>query len=226
MSNYPIILNNLETQPVVVVGGGAIAEDKVRTLLEAGAGRVTVISPDLTPALSQWAAGGEITWFARGYQSGDVSAVFLCIAATDSPTINHLVAEEARRTRALVNTVDDPPFCDFYAASVIRQGDFTISIGTGGQMPALAARLRQKLSRGFGPEYGQLIQLMRRLRPSMSLRFPQFEERKQAWYALADAPLIPLLRRGAGEEEIWQRIEQVLQEFERSRPARHLAPVE
>lgn len=223
MSNYPIILNNLEVQPVVVVGGGGIAEDKVRTLLEAGAGHVTVISPELTPLLAQWAAEGRIRWVDRAYQTGDVTAAFLCIAATSSAEINHLVADEARRARVLVNAVDDPPYCDFYAASVIRHGEFTVSIGTGGQMPALAARLRQKLSRGFGPEYGQLLLLMRRLRPTMPARFPQFEERKQAWYALADAPLIPLLRSGASETEVWQRIEQVLQDFERSRRAHGLA---
>ncbi|NOX62185.1 MAG: bifunctional precorrin-2 dehydrogenase/sirohydrochlorin ferrochelatase [Chloroflexi bacterium] len=221
MSTYPIILNRLEEQLVVVVGGGAIAEEKVLSLLDAGAERITVISPRLTHALARLAAEARIRWEKRPYRRGDVGNAFMCIAAADDPAINRAVAEEAREARVLVNVVDDPAYCDFYATSVVRRGGFTISIGTDGQMPALAARLRAQLDRGFGPEYAALIDLMRELRPTMRRRFPDAQERRRAWRALAHARLIPLIRSGASRETVWERIESILQEqAEKTTPSR------
>ena len=51
---YPITLTNLRDAPVVVVGGGAVAERKVRGLREADA-VVRLISPAVTPALRELA---------------------------------------------------------------------------------------------------------------------------------------------------------------------------
>ena len=47
MQHYPVFLD-LKGRPCFVIGGCALAEEKVKGLLAAGA-RVTVISPDLTP---------------------------------------------------------------------------------------------------------------------------------------------------------------------------------
>jgi uroporphyrin-III C-methyltransferase/precorrin-2 dehydrogenase/sirohydrochlorin ferrochelatase len=215
VSTYPIILNSLETRPVWVIGGGKIAEEKVVGLLEAGAANVTVISPDLSDRLRGWEAARRIAWRDRAYRPGEIGAglPFLVIAATSDPLANHQVAEEARLNRVLVNTVDDPPFCDFYAVSVLRQGRLTVSIGTDGQMPALAARLRQRLSRGFGPEYARLLELAAELRPQIARRFPEFDQRRRVWYALADARLIPMLRRGDSDDAVRAAMLQIVDSF-------------
>lgn len=216
MSTYPIVLNNLECQAVVVVGGGQVAEDKVMGLLEAGARQLTVISPELTDRLARLAAAGRIVWLQRAFQPGDLTGhpPFLVIAATDDPQVNRAVAEEARRQRVLVNVVDDPASCDFYAVSVVRQGGLTISIGTDGQMPALAVRLRQRLGRGFGPEYGRLIELARELRPEIARRFPDPARRRRVWHALADAPLIAMLRRGEPDDVVRAAMVRLVESFE------------
>ena len=65
---FPISLT-LTDRRVIVVGGGAVAERKVRALREAGA-RVTVISPDLTRQLAGWAEAGELVWTARLFAFG------------------------------------------------------------------------------------------------------------------------------------------------------------
>lgn len=204
MSTYPIILNNLESQPVLILGGGKIAEDKLASLLGAGAGNVTVISPDLNDSLGELADAGEIDWIQRTYRPGDIAErlPFLLIAATDDPAVNHAAVDEARTVRVLAQAVDDIPYCDFYGVSVVRQGGLTISIGTDGQMPALSARLRQKLSRGIGPEYARLIELAREVRPFIAERFPDFSERRKVWYALVDAPLIAMLRHGDTDDAV------------------------
>ncbi|HNP69776.1 MAG TPA: NAD(P)-dependent oxidoreductase, partial [Kouleothrix sp.] len=52
-AGYAAILTNLEHARCVVVGGGAVAERKVRELLAGGA-RPLVISPALSAALASW----------------------------------------------------------------------------------------------------------------------------------------------------------------------------
>ena len=65
MQYYPAYLE-LRGHPCIVIGGGAIAERKVTTLLDAGA-RVTVVSPTLTPSLAALAETHEIVHHARPY---------------------------------------------------------------------------------------------------------------------------------------------------------------
>ena len=68
---YRLIVSvNLERRGILVVGGGAVAERKVRTLLGAGAA-VTLVAPDATAALRDLAGGGQIVWLARSAERED-----------------------------------------------------------------------------------------------------------------------------------------------------------
>ena len=51
MRYFPLFLD-LRSRPVLIVGGGAVAERKARLLLASEA-RVTVVAPNLCPALAQ-----------------------------------------------------------------------------------------------------------------------------------------------------------------------------
>jgi siroheme synthase-like protein len=44
-----------------------------------------------------------------------------------------------------VNAVDDPAAATAYAGAVIRRGDFTLALSTGGAAPALAGLVREGL---------------------------------------------------------------------------------
>jgi len=57
---YPVFLN-LRGRRAVVIGGGAVAEQKVQVLLSAGA-HVTVVSPETTPRLAELAAAAGSTY--------------------------------------------------------------------------------------------------------------------------------------------------------------------
>jgi len=76
-----------------------------------------------------------------------------------------------------VNVVDVTPLCDFIAPAILSQGELQIAISTGGASPALAKFVRQKLETEIGPEYGDLVQLLKRYRPRL-LKLPKAKERK------------------------------------------------
>lgn len=160
---FPICLD-IHGRCCVVVGGGRVAERKVGGLLAHG-GRVRVISPELTPELRRRHAAGEVEWREANYQGGDLSDAFLVIAATDDKEVQAQVYAEASARHTLVNVADVPKWCNFILPATVRRGDLTIAVSTGGKSPAMAKRLRRELEAGLGPEYGELTDLLGRLRP-------------------------------------------------------------
>jgi len=147
---YPAHLN-IQNRKCLVVGAGGVAARKVASLLHSG-GDVTLISPQATQTLDDFARTGRIRWHRRQFQAGDTEGMFLVCAATDQPEINTQVFKEAHEMNGiyLVNVVDVIPECTFAAASVITYGDVTIGISTSGKSPAMTRRIREHLETKFG----------------------------------------------------------------------------
>ena len=194
---YPVLLD-LCNRRAVVVGGGTVAEGKVGPLLEAGA-EVTVIAPALTPGLSMRAREDRLVYIGRSYQPGDLTDAHLVIAATDDPEVNHAVHAEAESRRIPVNVVDDPPYCGFILPSILRQGELVVAVSTSGNAPALAVRIRERLERELGDEYGRFLELAGSIRAPLADRFPDFQIRKRLWYRLVDSDVLALLRAGEAD---------------------------
>jgi uroporphyrin-III C-methyltransferase/precorrin-2 dehydrogenase/sirohydrochlorin ferrochelatase len=192
---YPVALN-LVDKPVLVVGGGAVAEGKVEGLLEAGA-LVTVVSPTLTGRLLGMAAQGRFAWRQRPFEVADVEGAWIVIAATDDVTVNARVADAARGAGRLVNAVDDVPNCDFIATSIVRRGDVQISISTGGGSPAMARWLREQLDAALPAELGDLLDAVGEVRAKLKAKgaVPPYA----AWKAAIEAALSPPLSPGEAE---------------------------
>ena len=147
---YPAYMN-IQNRKCLVVGAGVVAARKVASLLRSG-GDVTLISPEATQTLDDFARTGLIRWHRRQFQNGDTEGMFLVCAATDQPELNTQVFKEAHEMNGinLVNVVDVVPECTFAAASVITYGDVTISISTSGKSPAMSRRIREHLETKFG----------------------------------------------------------------------------
>jgi precorrin-2 dehydrogenase / sirohydrochlorin ferrochelatase len=148
---FPMMVK-LEGRKCVVVGGGAVAEEKVAGLLPHGP-LVTVVSPKATKKIKEQAKAGILLWKQRRFVANDTSGAFLAIAATDSPTVNAAVFRACTARGVLCNSVDDPPNCDFFYPAIVRRGALQIAISTHGRSPALASRLRRELEQQFGPEW-------------------------------------------------------------------------
>lgn len=197
-SSYPVILTNLAHVRCVVVGGGAVAERKLAGLLDAGA-RPTVISPTLTAALAAWQCSGHITHVARGFTAGDLAGAALVIAATNDAAVNTAVAMEGRHSGALVNVASDAAAGTFHTVGTVRRGDLLITVSTGGQSPALAARLRAELAARYGPEYAAALRRIAQLRAIPGALIPAHARRAlTAWLGSEQA----LGWLGAGSDDL------------------------
>lgn len=168
----------------LVVGAGRVAEDKIESLLNAGA-NVVVVAPDATAKIAAWANSGEIRWRSRLYRASDLRGAFLVIAATSSPKLHAAVYKEARRRGILCNVVDDPEHCDFYYGSVVRRGSLQIAISTEGHSPALAQRLRKKLEQEFDSQYEQWLEEIGAVRKRLFAKSISAVRRKELLHRLA-----------------------------------------
>jgi siroheme synthase-like protein len=193
---YPIFLD-LTGRRVLVVGGGNVAEGKVRGLLAAKA-TITLVAPQLTPALRELKASGQIRHRTGEYEPADLEGVDVCFVATDDGEINARVAADARERRVWVNAADDPANCDFILPAVVRRGSVVIAASTGGTSPALARRLREDLTafidEGYGP-LGDLLAAARKEVRAAGLRIDA-----EAWQQAIDARLRTLIAQGRIED--------------------------
>ncbi|MBI5085669.1 MAG: bifunctional precorrin-2 dehydrogenase/sirohydrochlorin ferrochelatase [Acidobacteria bacterium] len=176
-SGFPITLD-LRGKRCLVLGTGEAADGK---------------------ALALEACGASVFRLPE-YRPGCLEGFFLAVAAGLDRSPNAEIFVEGERSGVLVNCVDDPPHCRFIFPALLRRGELTVAVSTGGACPALAVRLRERMEREFGPEYGEFLELARSLREPLARSVPEFDQRRRLWYALVDSEILGLLRDGRREE--------------------------
>jgi siroheme synthase-like protein len=159
---YPLFLD-LSARRCLVVGGGRVAERKVRMLLKCGA-RVKVVAPRINESLRRLAEAGRAKVIERTFRDADVRSATLVFAATNERATNEKVREAAIARGILVNVADDPELCDFIVPSIVRKGSIVIAISTSGRLPMLAKRLRQEIEARISRDYVRYATKVGRLR--------------------------------------------------------------
>jgi precorrin-2 dehydrogenase / sirohydrochlorin ferrochelatase len=140
---YPVFLklNNLK---VLIVGGGFVAEEKLKFLLKSSPdARVTMVSPMFREATIELAKQGDVTLIQDSYQKKYLKGNNIVIATTNVPEVNLKVYKHCRKLGVLVNVADNPPLCDFYMGGIVTKGNVKVAISTNGKSPTTAKRLRQ-----------------------------------------------------------------------------------
>jgi precorrin-2 dehydrogenase/sirohydrochlorin ferrochelatase len=145
MRYYPVNLN-IKGKLCVVIGGGRVAERKVKNLLICG-GRVRVISPDLTDRLSIWVSQGKMDYTPSEYRASHLKGAFLVYAATSNREINAAIARDATKRRLLVNVADAFTESTFILPAVVRKREISIAVSTNGLSPAKSVRIRDRIKK-------------------------------------------------------------------------------
>ncbi len=200
MKYYPVFWN-IAGKKCIVVGGGEVAERKVKRLLDCDA-QVFVISSQLTPELARLNEKKIISHIAKEYSSEHIYGAVLVVGATDDEKTNTAIANDARNKGIPVNIVDDPQKCDFILPSLVEQGDLTIAIGTGGKSPALAHHLRKEMEAAYGEEYKILLNILGGLRAKMTKK----SNIGQDWFiSLMKAGILDIIR-----QKDWAKVKEII----------------
>lgn len=185
MKLLPVALD-VENRAVLIVGGGAVAARKASAFLECGA-RVTVVAPQLGEGFP------PVHHRAKGYERADLEGFALVLACTNAREINAQIADDARALNLWCNIADDPHRSDFHTAAVVRRGDVSVGITTGGHSPVLAAHLKGEIEATLGQEYAQLIEIAGSYAIGKALR-------GAFWRRMLQSDALSLLRAGKRDE--------------------------
>jgi len=194
MDYLPVFLQ-VQDRPCLLVGGGEVAERKVRQLMRAGA-RIRVVAPELAPSLRELLERGVIEHVNGDFEAGFLDGCVLVVAATDNEDINREVSRLAQERRLPVNVVDNPELCSFIMPSVVDRSPVVIAVSTGGASPVLARLLRAKLETMIPAAYGRLADLMRSFRQRVKVRFPDMQRRRRFWEDILQGPIAEMLFAG------------------------------
>jgi siroheme synthase-like protein len=201
---YPVNLV-LAGKRCLVVGGGAVALQKVRGLLD-GDAVVHVVARELSAPLRALvdevgpdsAFGprrpGSLTAEERPYRAGEVAGYWLAVTATDDAATNQAVHDDGEAHRVWVNSADDPERCTFILPARVRQGPLLVTISTSGSSPAVATWLRRRFTEELGPEYATLIELLAGERARIKAEGRSTEGLD--WQAALDSGMLDLIRGG------------------------------
>jgi uroporphyrin-III C-methyltransferase / precorrin-2 dehydrogenase / sirohydrochlorin ferrochelatase len=187
MSLLPIFLK-LEGRRGLLVGAGAVALDKIASLLKTGLG-LRVVAPQARQEIRALAAEGALQWIPRAFETADLDGNFIVIAATDVPEVNAAVYRGCVERGIACNSVDDIPNCDFFFGSVVSRGELQIAISTTGESPAVAQRLRREIDEQLAENLGEWLRNLGELRREVLELHPRGEERKALLHQLAQLPV-------------------------------------
>jgi precorrin-2 dehydrogenase/sirohydrochlorin ferrochelatase len=191
MPDLPVMLK-IQGRLCVVVGAGAVALRRARSLVEAGA-RVTVIAPDIDPAFSQLPKD-QVTLVTRPVVDSDLDGAFLVVIATDNPDVNAKVSAAAKSRNLLVNRTDSADLGDITIPAHASHGPVTIAVHTSGISAAASAGIRKQLSDSLDPDWPRLLQLVGPYREKIqSLNLPD-KTRQERLKQLGETQTLALLK--------------------------------
>jgi precorrin-2 dehydrogenase/sirohydrochlorin ferrochelatase len=198
MKYYPINIE-IRGRTVTIVGGGAVAERKCRTLLDAGA-MVRIIAPRLSKGLCAMVEKGKIEHLAREYRRGDLAGSFLVFAATGNRAVSMAVADEAAEWRILANIADMPERSDFTTPASVARGDLLLTVSTGGKCPGMASQIRGELDERYGEEYAVALRVLGAVRERLLTMKIGCHATREILCSLISRGLPLLLRNGPPDE--------------------------
>jgi len=195
MRYYPIFVN-LEKKNCLVVGAGEVGKRKIQSLIDSGAGYVTIIDTRPVDAeMNSMVSNANATFECREFKDDDLDGKFLVIACTSSEEVNWHISNLCSERGILCNIVDQPEKCSFIVPATIKRGDLTVAISTAGQSPAMAKRIRRELQENFGDEYAHLLTLMGRIRPLILGLGLETKDNTAVFRALVNSDLLDPIKR-------------------------------
>ncbi len=194
MDRLPIFLR-LQDKPCLVIGGGIVAERKVRLLRRTGAS-ISVLAPSVTKSLHDQIDQRLVTYLPGQYSSAGVADFWLIIAATDDAAFNRQIAADAEAAGKFCNVVDDNAGSTFILPAIVDRSPLIVAIGTEGNAPVLAQQLKNRIEAWIPERIGELATQAGRWRQLVKKRFTSTRERRRFWQRFFTGPIAAHLLAG------------------------------
>lgn len=179
MQYFPIFVDGQQLE-VLVVGGGDVATRKVELMLKTPA-RVTVVSPELSAALSELHRADKISHIDGRYDKTMLAGKQLVFVATANRQLNKQISADARAVNVLANVVDDPELCHFITPSIVDRAPMVFAISSEGQSPVLVRYWREKLETLLPQAMGKIATFAGAKRQLIKQQLDSVTKRRNFW---------------------------------------------
>lgn len=183
MAYFPFFVD-LEGQRGLIVGGGTVALRKAEKLLPYGPA-LTVVAPEPVSELA--ALPVELT--RREFQPEDLDRADFVIAATDNEEENHRISALCQGRKIPVNVVDDKEACSFLFPALVRRGNLSVGVSTGGSSPTAAIWLKEQIEGLLPEQTEEILTWLEAQRPPLKERLPDQRARAACFARLFAACL-------------------------------------
>lgn len=181
MGYFPFFIE-LADKKGLVVGGGAVALRKVEKLLPYGP-HLTVAARTVLPELENLPG---ITVLHQPFSPWMLEGMYFVIAATDDTAVNQEIARLCVERGVLVNAVDAPERCTFLFPALVKEGDLSVGISTGGASPSAAIWLKERIGGMLPDGMEEILDYLGTVRSQLKKTVPE-EDRSRLYAALFNA---------------------------------------
>ncbi|WP_313187943.1 precorrin-2 dehydrogenase/sirohydrochlorin ferrochelatase family protein [Lacrimispora sp.] len=153
---FPFFVD-IEGKRCLIAGGGAVACRKALTLMDYGPD-IIVVAPQVIPEMERLIkeSKGKLTWWCREFVESDLEKMDFVIASTSDEGLNRQISVWCRERKIPVNVADNQEECSFIFPAIMKDGEITVGISTGGSSPALARYLKETLKEAIPVGLGSL----------------------------------------------------------------------
>jgi uroporphyrin-III C-methyltransferase/precorrin-2 dehydrogenase/sirohydrochlorin ferrochelatase len=187
LDRLPIFVDLAEKR-CLVVGGGIVAERKLRLLIRTGAS-IAVLAPALTDELQRQVQQGKISHRVQRYSGAIVQDYWLVVAATDDDALNQRIATDADAAGRFCNVVDNNAASSFILPAIVDRSPVIVAIGTEGNAPVLAQQLKAQIEAWLPERIDELAAQAGRWRDLVKKRFATMRERRRFWQRFFSGPI-------------------------------------
>jgi len=147
---FPLFIP-LDGKRIFIAGAGKIAARRAGVLLSFGA-KLTIAAPGCSAEMAELLRkeGGEnLIYHRRCFEKSDLEKADFVLAATNDAALNHEIAALCRERKLPANNASCKEDCDFFFPAILREGELTIGVSSGGSDHKKVAQACEKLRRFF-----------------------------------------------------------------------------
>lgn len=163
MSYFPIYMNIKNEDKVLLIGGGKVALQKLKVLIDNQI-NIHLVAEQVDLSIYEYLSGYEnsetavemeLAEYREELLSDDYSFV---IAATNDRELNSRIAVASKERNIPVNVVDDPELSTFIFPSIIKRGDLVIGISSSGKAPAVTQYYKERFSQQLPDNIEEILE--------------------------------------------------------------------
>lgn len=207
---FPVFIE-IKDKKCVVIGGGVVAERKIKTLLNYGA-NIMVISPKITKSIEKLIQSNKISHIKKLYTKDDLKDALIVVAATSNSAVNKQIVKDAK---FLVNSVEKREEyikndnIKYIVPAIFEKEGLIVAIST--EFPALSKTLREEIKKYYGKDFALYIKYLKKLRGELKEKISDAKKRRKIFREIASKEIVSILRQD-GFRKAKEEIDRIINE--------------